>query len=92
VGVCDDGDKAVHDMHVTLHDIRVDDMYITLYDMCVNTKCIIRTVTGWVVEFDGSSHFLTCRLPVVGTLMKQRHLGIHRRQPALLGMGSTDGE
>jgi hypothetical protein len=32
-------------------------------------------VTGGSVEFDGSSHFLTCRLPVAGTsVMKRGHL------------------
>jgi hypothetical protein len=41
------------------------------------------------VEFDGASHFLACRLPVGGTLMKRRHylelLGYRdSRQPALL--------
>jgi hypothetical protein len=29
---------------------------------------------GRSVEFDGPSHFLTCRLPVGGTLLKRRHL------------------
>jgi hypothetical protein len=32
------------------------------------------TVSGWVVEFDGTLHFLTCRMPVGGTLMKRRQL------------------
>jgi hypothetical protein len=41
-------------------------------DMRVNAKS--NTAAGWAVEFDGPSHFLSCRLPVGGTLMKRRHL------------------
>jgi hypothetical protein len=40
----------------------------------VNTKSSTGAAAGWAVEFDGPSHFLTCRLPVGGTLMKRRHL------------------
>jgi hypothetical protein len=47
---------------------------IGVYDMRVNSKNSTATATGWVVEFDGPSHFLTCRLPIGGTLMKRRHL------------------
>jgi hypothetical protein len=43
-------------------------------DMRVNAKSSTGAVTGWAVEFDGPSHFLTCQLPVGGTLMKRRHL------------------
>jgi hypothetical protein len=43
-------------------------------DMRVNAKRNTGDAAGWVVEFDGPSHFLTCRLPVGGTLMKRRHL------------------
>ncbi len=43
-------------------------------DMRVNAKSRIEAVAGWSVEFDGPSHFLTCRLPLGGTLMKRRHL------------------
>ena len=41
---------------------------------CVNAKSSTGAAAGWAVEFDGPSHFLTCRLPVGGTLMKWRHL------------------
>ena len=44
------------------------------HDMRVNAKSIRGAAAGWAVEFDGPSHFLTCRLPVGGTLMKRRHL------------------
>jgi hypothetical protein len=40
----------------------------------VNAKSSKGAAAGWAVEFDGPSHFLTCRLPVGGTLMKRRHL------------------
>ena len=43
-------------------------------DMRVNVKSSTGAAAGWAVEFDGSHHFLTCRLPVGGTLMKRRHL------------------
>jgi hypothetical protein len=43
-------------------------------DMRVNAKSSTGAAAGWAVEFDGPSHFLTCRLPVGRTLMKQRHL------------------
>jgi hypothetical protein len=43
-------------------------------NMRVNAKSITGAEAGWAVEFDGPSHFLTCRLPVGGTLMKRRHL------------------
>jgi hypothetical protein len=43
-------------------------------DMRVNSKSSTGAAAGWVVEFDGASHFLTCRWPVGGTLMKRRHL------------------
>ena len=42
--------------------------------MRVNAKSSTGATAGWAVEFDGPSHFLTCRLPVGGTLMKRRHL------------------
>jgi hypothetical protein len=45
-----------------------------VHDMRVNTKSSTGAAVGWAVEFDGPSHFLTCRLPVGGTLMKRRHL------------------
>jgi hypothetical protein len=45
-----------------------------VHDMRVNTKSCTWVAAGWAVEFDGPSHFLTCRLPVGGTLMKRRHL------------------
>jgi hypothetical protein len=40
----------------------------------VDAKSSTGAAAGWAVEFDGPSHFLTCRLPVGGTLMKRRHL------------------
>jgi hypothetical protein len=43
-------------------------------DMRVNAKSSTGASAGWAVEFDGPSHFLTCRLPIGGTLMKRRHL------------------
>ena len=43
-------------------------------DMRVSAKSSTGPAAGWAVEFDGPSHFLTCRLPVGGTLMKRRHL------------------
>ena len=45
-----------------------------VHDMRVNGKSSTGAAAGWAVEFDGPSHFLTCRLPVGGTLMKRRHL------------------
>ena len=45
-----------------------------VHDMCVNAKGSTGAAAGWAVEFDGPSHFLTCRLPIGGTLMKRRHL------------------
>jgi hypothetical protein len=45
-----------------------------VHDMSVNAKSSTGAAAGWAVEFDGPSHFLTCRLPVGGTLMKRRHL------------------
>jgi hypothetical protein len=42
--------------------------------MRVNAKSSTGAAAGWAVEFDGPSHFLMCRLPVGGTLMKRRHL------------------
>ena len=33
-----------------------------------------RAVDGWVVEFDGPSHFLACRTPTGATLIKQHQL------------------
>jgi hypothetical protein len=45
-----------------------------VHDMLVNAKSSTGAAAGWAVEFDGPSHFLTCRLPVGGTLMKRRHL------------------
>jgi hypothetical protein len=45
-----------------------------VHDMPVNAKSSTGPAAGWAVEFDGPSHFLTCRLPVGGTLMKRRHL------------------
>jgi hypothetical protein len=45
-----------------------------VYDMRVNAKSSTGDAAGWAVEFDGPSNFLTCRLPVGGTLMKRRHL------------------
>jgi hypothetical protein len=32
-----------------------------LLDMRVNAKSSTGAAAGWVVEFDGPSHFLTCR-------------------------------
>jgi hypothetical protein len=43
-------------------------------DMRVNSKSSTGAAAGWAVEYDGPSHFLTCRLTVGGTLMKRRHL------------------
>ena len=45
-----------------------------VHDLRVNAKSSTGAAEGWAVEFDGPSHFLTCRLPVGGTLMKRRHL------------------
>ena len=45
-----------------------------LHDMCVNAMRITGAAAGWAVEVHGPSLFLTCRLPVGGTLMKRRHL------------------
>ena len=45
-----------------------------VHDMHVIGKSSTGAAAGWAVEFDGPSHFLTCRLPVGGTLMKRRHL------------------
>jgi hypothetical protein len=45
-----------------------------VHDIRVNAKSSTGAAAGWAVEFDGSSHFLTCRLPVGGTLTKRRHL------------------
>ena len=45
-----------------------------VHDLRANAKSNIGAAAGWAVEFDGPSHFLTCRLPVGGTLMKRRHL------------------
>jgi hypothetical protein len=45
-----------------------------VHDLRVNAKSSTGAAAGWAVEFDGPSHFLTCRLPVGGTLMKRRHL------------------
>ena len=45
-----------------------------MHDMRVNAQSSTGAATGWEVDFDGPSHFLTCRLPVGGTLMKRRHL------------------
>ena len=45
-----------------------------VHDMRVNAKSSTGVAAGWAVEFDGPSHFLSCRLPVGGTLMKRRHL------------------
>jgi hypothetical protein len=45
-----------------------------VHDMLVNAKSSTGAVAGWAVEFDGPSHFLKCRLPVGGTLIKRRHL------------------
>jgi hypothetical protein len=45
-----------------------------VHDIRVNAKSSTGAAAGWAVEFDGPSHFLTCRLPVGGTLMKRRHL------------------
>ena len=45
-----------------------------VHDMRVIGKSSTGAAAGWAVEFDGPSHFLTCRLPVGGTLMKRRHL------------------
>jgi hypothetical protein len=43
-------------------------------DMPETAKSSTGAAEGWAVEFDGPSHFLTCRLPVGGTFMKRRHL------------------
>jgi hypothetical protein len=45
-----------------------------VHDTCISAKSSTGAAAGWAVEFDGPSHFLTCRLPVGGTLMKRRHL------------------
>jgi hypothetical protein len=42
--------------------------------VCLSSKSSAGAATGWAVEFDGPSHFWTCRLPVGGTLMKRRYL------------------
>ena len=42
-------------------------------DMRVQDKCRDLGV-GWAIEFDGPSHFLTCRAPTGATLIKRRHL------------------
>ena len=47
---------------------------MVVHDMRVNGKSNTESAAGWAVEFDRPSHFLTCRLPVGGTLMKRRHL------------------
>jgi len=33
-----------------------------------------RAVDGWVVEFDGPSHFLACKTPMGSTLIKRHQL------------------
>ncbi len=45
-----------------------------VHDICVNAKSSTGVAAGWAVEFDGTSYFLTSRLPVGGTLMKRRNL------------------
>ena len=45
-----------------------------VHDMRVTAKSITGAAAGWAVEFDGASHFVTCRLPIGGALMKRRHL------------------
>jgi len=45
-----------------------------VHDMRVNAQSSTAAEAGWAVEFDGPSHFLACRLPVGGTLMKRWHL------------------
>ena len=45
-----------------------------VYDLRVTLERSTGSATGWAVEFDGPSHYLRCRLPVGGTLMKRRHL------------------
>ncbi len=45
-----------------------------VHGMRGNAKSSTGAAAGWAVEFDGPSHFLTCRSPVGATLMKRRHL------------------
>jgi hypothetical protein len=45
-----------------------------VHDKLVNAKSSTGAAAGWAVEYDGTSHFLSCRFPVGGTLMKRRHL------------------
>jgi hypothetical protein len=45
-----------------------------VHDMGISANSSTGASVVWAVEFDGPSHFLTCRLPVGGTLMKRRHL------------------
>jgi hypothetical protein len=48
--------------------------FFRVHNMFVNAKNCTGAAAGWAVEFDRPSHFLTCRLPVGGTLMKRLHL------------------
>ena len=45
-----------------------------VHDMCRRANSSTEASVGWAVEFDGPSHFLACRSPLGGTLMKRRHL------------------
>jgi hypothetical protein len=44
------------------------------HDLRINAKINTEAAAGWAVEFDGPFHFLACRSPLGGTLMKRRHL------------------
>ena len=45
-----------------------------VHDLRVNAKSNTGAAAGWPVEFDGPFHFLACKSPRGGTLMKRRHL------------------
>ena len=45
-----------------------------VHDTRVSANSSTGASVGWAVEFDGPSHFLACRSPLGGTLMKRRHL------------------
>jgi hypothetical protein len=45
-----------------------------VHDTRVSANSSTGASEGWAVEFDGPSHFLACRSPLGGTLMKRWHL------------------
>jgi hypothetical protein len=45
-----------------------------VHDTCISANSSTGASVVWAVEFDGPSHFLACRSPLGGTLMKRRHL------------------